>query len=38
MLKTHKAITFSIAKINDNEILIYQNGEINVPIKPICDA
>lgn len=33
-----EAITFSVAKINQHDILIYQNGETLVPMKPICDA
>lgn len=37
-METQKARTTAVAKINNQEILIIENGEKRVAIKPICEA
>ena len=38
MLKKNEATSTVVAKINGTEIIVIENGEKRVPIKPICEA
>lgn len=38
MQENHKATISTVARINNTDIIIIENGEKRIPIKPICEA